>query len=174
MLFSCKLWKSNCIISLAIWCNKHSQIFQRLKIAHALWVCAVFLSLKNLFVLINIKLHWESCYCLHNKPKLGKKTAFSIAKCWKTADYGGLVEPSRLQFVWCDMTGGSGLKKALPHIVLLGWIHYEPFHKSLTGVYFNYFCWTLQNWRRKIDERKWIAVIHRSGVIYPQPSSTLR
>lgn len=155
MLFSCKLWKSNRIISLAIWCNKHSQIFQRLKIAHALWVCAVFLSLKNLFVLINIKLHWES-------------------KCWKTADYGGLVEPSRLQFVWCDMTGGSGLKKALPHIVLLGWIHYEPFHKSLTGVYFNYFCWTLQNWRRKIDERKWIAVIHRSGVIYPQPSSTLR
>ena len=45
------------MISLAIWCNKHLEYFQRLQIALVLRVRANFLSLKNLFMLINIKKH---------------------------------------------------------------------------------------------------------------------
>ena len=36
------------MISLAIWCNKHLQIFQRLLIALALLVCAILMSVKKI------------------------------------------------------------------------------------------------------------------------------
>ena len=45
---SCKLSTSNNMISLAIWCNKHLQIFQRLLIALALRVCAILMSVKKI------------------------------------------------------------------------------------------------------------------------------
>ena len=55
-VFSCTLLTSNDIISFAIWCNKHLQILQRQQIA-------ILLSLKNLLVLVNFKLHSKSwCY----------------------------------------------------------------------------------------------------------------
>ena len=51
--------KSNNIISHAIWCNKHLQIFLRQQVALTLQACAILLSLKNLPVLVNTKLHWK-------------------------------------------------------------------------------------------------------------------
>ena len=42
------------MISLTIWCNKH---LERLQIAFDPWAYAILLSLKNLLVLINNKLH---------------------------------------------------------------------------------------------------------------------
>ena len=54
------------MISLAIWCKKEVN-FQRLQIALSLQACAILLSLKNLLVLINNKLHSKSCYYLKIK-----------------------------------------------------------------------------------------------------------
>lgn len=47
MLFSFTLLTSNNMTSLAIWCNKHWQIFQRLQIALALYAFTIFLSWKS-------------------------------------------------------------------------------------------------------------------------------
>ena len=44
--FSCTLLTSNNMISLAIWCNKHLEIFERLQTALALQAHAILLSLK--------------------------------------------------------------------------------------------------------------------------------
>ena len=48
-VFSCTLLRSNNMISLAIWCNKHLQIFQRPQMALALRARAILLSSKNVY-----------------------------------------------------------------------------------------------------------------------------
>ena len=50
------------MISLTIWCNKH---LERLQIAFDQWAYAILLSLKNLLLLINNKLHSKLCYYLY-------------------------------------------------------------------------------------------------------------
>ena len=55
------------MISLAIWCNKHLKVFQRLQIALTLWAHTILMSLKILPVLINTKLQEESCYYLYKQ-----------------------------------------------------------------------------------------------------------
>ena len=64
IFFPCKLLTSHDMVFLAIWCNKHLQIWLRLQIAPTTSLCP-FLSLKSLHVLINIKLHTKSFYYLH-------------------------------------------------------------------------------------------------------------
>ena len=57
-VFSHTLLTSSNMISSAIWCNKHSQIFQRLQIAFALQAKAI-CTLHQIYT----KLHLKSCYC---------------------------------------------------------------------------------------------------------------
>ena len=57
MFFSHTLLTSN-MISSAIWCNKHLQIFQRLQIAFALQAKAI-RTLHQIYT----KLQLKSCYC---------------------------------------------------------------------------------------------------------------
>ena len=51
------------MISLAIWCNEHLQISERLQMA--LTPRAILLTLKNLLLRITTNLHSKSCYFLY-------------------------------------------------------------------------------------------------------------